>query len=511
MAGPALTPQEELNVLELIELEDLDANDVKKLVGQIQSAKLGVESPLEAGIIAAGSRAVRTGEGLLAIALDLADPSRDLGDIIRGKARAREELLEPIREGFPKSTLAGDIGPTMAVPGTQIRTAATAGAAIGGTDVANDPLVGAGVGALGGGTGQFLFKLGGRALSPFAGPSTLSQTAKDIANRLGFKFSLAKKVKGRALELIEAASRRNPIGQGPTEILDFLNQRALNKSVLKSIGVRAERITEPLLSAARKRLNHRFETIASSVRNVGDDSVDLALDLIGQLESRLTQEGADQLPASQRATAQRLVDDALDALGNADLNGKTLLTASSRLKARARSLHNSQPDMATFAYDVADALDEVLVLNAPARTRAALTKARQQWASWVHLRSPRIVNIGTGNVNPEAVTSRIQSKFTQQLLEGGRAGDPFFDIARLQLEVGRIVPDSGTASGQALEPGGIIGGFVQRPFAEINTMTDDLTQAILGNRLFPAGGRSTQELGKVGRGLGATLPQPEQQ
>ncbi len=405
---------------------------------------------------------------------------------------AERPSTEALREEFPIATMAGDVLPALTVPGGGIVGGGAAGALI-----SDDPVTGALFGAAGGALGVLGSRVLMRSITPFPRGigSGLSREAKQLARKLGIKVELADRTGSKSLKNATSALRRNPLASGSFDVVDEANQAAFNRAALSTIGVKGDRITDATIEGARKTLSDGFEELGKTVKRVEvNDAFGAALDDLLD-EARLS------LSADSFSVVERNINKVLDTVGRAP-DGRALTNLSSALGKRAVRLSKSgglTTDAGDMLFDLKNIVDDLFEANAGGAAKRKLTDLRAAWANLRILRERNVV-VG-GNVDPGRVRSVLQAKDPDAYRLGGKEDNPLFQMARLHEEVRELIPNSGTPTGQAFEPGNLLTSIPQREAAKL--LNSPVFKFLASNNLLPPGvqdalSRAASRAGTVG-------------
>lgn len=384
---------------------------------------------------------------------------------------------EALREEFPIATnIVGDTLPSLAVPGGPVLGGAIAGAAL-----SEDEVTGAVFGAVGGALGA----MGSRILMGTVTPlprgigSGLSKESKKIAKELGVTLDLGDLTGNKAVKNAITAIKRNPLASGPFDVIDAANAKAFNTAALKSIGVKGDKLTAPVLEGARKTLSEGFEALGKRVKKVevSDDFLDNLAGVVD--EARLS------LDDNAFSVVKSNVDTVLNTVGGVK-DGRALSSLSSSLGKRAMKL--SKPGSNNTAagdalFELKELVDDLFEENAGPQARRQLTELRKQWSNLRTLRARNVVI--DGDLQLPSLRSTLQTKDPDALLLGGKQDNELFKMARLQESVRELVGNSGTPTGQAFDPGNILTSLPQRAYAKV--LNDPVIKLMARNNLLPKG------------------------
>jgi hypothetical protein len=427
------------------EVQERIRNALYKLVRNKQVRE--ETSPGKAFLVGAANKviSVAEGAGMLYDRFGLGGPDSRVGDVARENRAAREERMEPLREARPFSYGAGNIAPSLAIPGggaTRIAPRlAGAAAAAGGEEYVEsggDPTraaVAAGAGVL----GNEVARLGGRlAFGPPSNPNTLTSAHREQLNKakeLGYRHTPATIAQDPRLHQFEAAASRDPFMSGPfIEKVDQPNQEVANRMAREAIGLEgSDKITDDILQERHATLGSEFERVVG--KNQSFPITDSYYQALDQIEGKLS-EGV-RLDSSSASTAL----DRLRAKGEQQyMTVADYQQTVSDLASLARS--TTDPATERVLYAARDALD--YEFDKTFGDLPGLVEAR---AKWRNLRDmERSKAISSGDFRPTV--------FYNYRRRGGKhvkPGTPLNDLA-ITANYGRNpVPNSGTPTGQAVQ------------------------------------------------------------
>jgi len=404
-------------------------------------------SPGQAFLVGAANKvaALAEGTGMLYDRFGLGGPDSQIGDIARESRAAREARMEPLREARPLSYGAGNIAPSLAIPGGGAARIAPrlagAAAAAGGEEYVEsggDPAraaAAAGAGVL----GNEAARLGGRlAFGPPSTPEIMTPAHREQlrkARDLGYRHTPATIALDPQLQQFEAAASRDPFMSGPfTERIDRPNQEVSNRIARRAIGLEgSDKITDDILAERHATLGNEFERIVGKTQSFPiTSSYYQALD---QIERRLS-EGI-RLDSSSASTAL----DRLRAKGEQQyMTVSDYQQTVSDLASLARG--TTDPATERVLYAARDALD--YEFNKAFGDLPELVEARTRWRNLRDIERSKAIS--AGDFRPTV--------FYNYRRRGGKhvvPGTPINDLS-IAANYGRNpVPNSGTPTGQAVQ------------------------------------------------------------
>lgn len=440
----------------------LRKQEIRKNIGPGEAVAAGVAnkaaSLVEGGVMALGKAgAAASGEP---------SPSVEWAEEERQK---RQEAVAPLAEARPFAYGAGEIMPSMAIPGGAapgfFKRAAGAAAAAGGErfvesggDV-DEALIAGGLGAAGNELGRLMSRAVVGRPTPQSARTPAHKAELERAERLGYEFTPATTVGDPHLEQVEAALGRDPLTSGPFIEIGQKNQNKANEIARRSVGLEgADKLTDDVLDERHATLGASFEKIVG-----GDKSFPITDDYYTGLEAvrDSVQEGLTSAPKK----VKRVIDKLEERGKNQFMTVKEYQQLASDLAGLARS--SKDPALTRALYKARDALDyefEKEFGNLP-----GLREARQHWRALKDME--RAKAISGGDFRPAV--------FYNYLRRGGKSVKPGPEINELAMagHYGRnSVANSGTPTGASLQsvlsPSGItravLGNTVSRGYLKTN-------------------------------------------
>lgn len=440
-------------------------------------ARIAVPQGLEAGLIGMGEG----GQLAASRATGGAVPSPDL------------TATDPLRPEFGTEMAIGRGAVGLAAPGagSTLSGALGAGAAIGAL-TADDPAMGALVGGAFAPIGNVAARAVGKAISPFRSATGFSERALKLSKRHKIPLTPGQRTGSARMRNLETVTQRTSITTNALDDFDAAQRAAVNRTALKSIGRRGDKITDNILESKRQELSNGFEKIGKSVK-----SVQVTDDFLDEL-ARITDEANDTLTADSLALYNRNLDKLLDRLGSRP-GGRFLMEQATKLDRTAGALAKRGDGAGDLLFDVKEAVDDLFEKNAGRFARARLTKLRKEWRSLSTLRSTNVVK--GQSVSPGRVRQVIQRKDADGFRLGGKDGDPLYDIARLQEDIEDLIANSGTPTGEMLSAGNLTGAPMRA--AAALAVEDPIVGAALANNVMNAARQ--QSLQAVGSRTAATI------
>lgn len=444
-------------------------------------ARVAVPEPVEAGLITAGERS------------DLAASRATLGALDRPDLT----LTAPLREQFPIATAVGDVAPGMAALFTgQTPTGAMAvGSGIGAL-TGDDPAIDAPAGAVGALAGNVAMRFAGKMISPFRSAAGRPDRAIKLAKRHKIPLRPGQRSGSKSFRKLEQTTQRTSLTTNELDDFDVMQEAAVNRAALRSIGRRGSKITDELIDSKRVELSDGFENLGKSIKQVEVD--DAFLDQLIAIQS----EAQSELTADSLELLNRNIDNLLDRLGNRP-SGIFLMESATDLDRVATRLARRGDGAGDLLFDVKEAVDDLFeknVRNLSTRSQNKLATLRREWRSLRYLRESNVVRGQT--IHPERLRQAIKRKDPDGFRLGRKDGDPLYDIARLSEDIADIVPESGTPTGEALSIQNVAASPM-RTIAPIAVEDPVIGRALANNLLNAARQKSLRALGaRGGAGVG---------
>lgn len=357
----------------------------------------------------------------------------------REKAEQAEisRLATPVKREFPKSSFAGEMLPSFAVPGGKVAQITAGG--IQGALQGDTPMERVGLAALGAGA-SYAGQKAGEAISNRVVPS--------IQNALGSSLGNARQTLTESGVPLTFGQRGSPIGKFVDVLkstllrrqpLEGAQLRAMNRLAAEAIGENADDLSKPVLNAAWSRIGQVYEDVAENVGTIAIGADDAAR--LAQIDDMMK-----IVPEPSKVTgALSMVEDLLT---NPEKNftGAAYNAVRQRLGRISGQLWNSGSGLEAEVVDeVIDTLDDALAKSAP-EAGEALAKARPQWKFLIALRRGGAVD-DAGNINPRSMAQameRVYKGFDVGVMPSGAAGK-FGKTLDALNQVVRPFKSSGTA------------------------------------------------------------------
>lgn len=236
-----------------------------------------------------------------------------------------------------------------------------------------------------------------RALTPFQGiQGALTQQADEVA-AAGVPLTAGQKTGNQRLQRIEDWA-------GVTDEVAGKQRTAINKKVLRSIGVEGDEVTEGALQQARKKIGSKMDEL------VGQTRVTLGDDFARTLDEVETQH-LRRLPSDQRPPLASYIDDMREVMAGG-VEPDRYMAIASGLRRAARNARDA--DVAAGLHRIMDALDDAVEASVGSQVRNQWKQARQQYRNLLQVEQ-QFKNTSAGDV----ISGNIG---LQQAKKAGRAG-----------------------------------------------------------------------------------------
>ena len=339
--------------------------------------------------------------------------------------------------------LAGAIG-AVANP-TTFTGAATLGAAQGALaplPTGQNRLGSAALGAASGIAGQGISRVASGATDAIT--SRLEQTASSAVKALqdaGVPLDAAQRSGSIMLQRAKAMLWDNPLTANAQADFHDMQQKAVNKAFLSTIGANANQATPEVMNAARSRLENTYDTLATKL-TIPYDSVEEPLNHVLN-QARLT------LNDQQFGVVQRNVDDVLNKAvqNNGVINGEQFQNLKGTLD---RLSGSGDQQVGEFARDIRSSLNDGLMQSAVASGNAEdaqlLKQTNQQWRNMRTIEGA-IDKDSSKDISPARVANIMGQKANRAVSIYGRGDTSLADLANAANELlPNRVPNSGTIS-----------------------------------------------------------------
>lgn len=306
---------------------------------------------------------------------------------------------------------------------------------------------------------------------------TLSPHVKALYEKAvaaGIPVNVAQLSDSKFLKVLASQLERLPL-TGAAEARDA-QQQGFNRAVSRTMGEDANRITQDVYAAARKRIGQQFEALTA--RNTLNVNNTLMTRLAGVVDD------ANKFASEDSARAVRnLVDEMLQKVdGNGALPGRAYQSMDSLMG----TLMKGGGEKAHYLGQVRNALREAMDGNISVVDKDAWQLARDQWRALKTVRDLAAKD-PSGNIAPGQLVGRVgASGAGKEAMASGSAGE-LGDLAMIAKQFVRDpVPDSGTSQRLLAQSllGGAVGGGAYAAGADPGTAASAAAGSIVGGRLL---------------------------
>lgn len=274
--------------------------------------------------------------------------------------------------------------------------------------------------------------------------AALTQAQKAILDRgkaMGFRTTPGQETGSRSLQQMEARLESNPFTSGTFNEIKATNQKVLNQSAAKAIGVDAVELSNPVLAQAQRQISAVYTKVASpNVQKLDQMYVMNGIDLIDSAAEGLT---------TQPFKTNILVKQLQELANKGEATGNQLTTLSSKIGKRAKNemtTANGDRELGNALFQIKEIVDDQLAAGLSAADQAAFQTARANYRNLMTLRSnPGVVNPSSGNVSGLNLASALTRKDPRGFMEGSNTS-PMYEAARFAQAFRPIIGDSGTAT-----------------------------------------------------------------
>jgi hypothetical protein len=365
-------------------------------------------------------------------------------------------------------------------------------------------LGGAAAGAAGQGLAKGVSAVGSMVLEPAA------NKAVEALQAAGVPLDAAQRTGSILLQRAKAMLSDNPLTAGAQRDFQDMQQKAVNRAFLSTIGETANAATPDVMGRAMTRMGKTYDAIADRV-NVPYDNIEAPLSDIMN-NARLT------LNDTQFSTIQRNADDILQkaSQNNGVING---LQFQNIKKTLDRLSSSGDSDVAEVARDMRQSLHDGLLQTAVQSGNTAdatlLKQTNQQWRNMRTIESA-IDKQGSGDISPARLANVMGQKANRSVSIYGKGDTTLSDLAQsANALLPNKTPNSGTPSrliAQATLP--LVGaGLGAAKGGDWQTAAEGATLGVALPKLLQMGLNSQATLGKGAMAalgsLGAKTKLPE--
>lgn len=354
------------------------------------------------------------------------------GALLTGGAGASTKAGTAIGNSLRTGNLAARIG-----KGALAGAASGAAYGAGGADD-GQKLAGAGTGAMvGGAVGAAIPAVSGlygavkNTVFPKASESII-ESAK-LAEKHGIPLSLDQISNSKARKYLADTSSRIPFSGGPAFV--ETQQKALNRAVLKTVGVDADMVNPQVTQTAYDTIGKKFDDVLAG-KLVSVSSGDRAA------FGKIIDNARKSLAADKVKAIKANIDEVLGNIGpNGMITGEKIGDLRSTLTARLRK---ADPGVKQYLSDVVDHIVDISTKGTPG-AKEALREARYQWKNLKTI-EPLLAKATDGNISPALLKGAVSksTSYGAKNMATGNAGD-LGELARVGDLIKKKIGDSGTA------------------------------------------------------------------
>ena len=259
---------------------------------------------------------------------------------------------------------------------------------------------------------------------------------------------------------------------------------AFNRSIAKTIGEEADKLTPEVMDAAKKRLGSNYERI-------GSQSIIKADDALGADLNRIVSDASTVLAPNERSVVHNQVSNILDKIkGAGEIDGKTYQALIKTGSPLDRATKSGYTNVKYYAGQVKQALIDALGRSVSPELKEELAKTNAQYKAMKTI-EPLVEKSTTGDISPALLMGATRKSYDNMAYGGG--GD-LADLSRIGQRFLKEPPNSGTASrlsaAKLLGIGGLSGAEIALAFhdpvmaAKIAALA---TTGAIGKGIFNAG------------------------
>lgn len=281
----------------------------------------------------------------------------------------------------------------------------------------------------------------------------LAQLARD---KFGIPIGPGQMSDNQMIRFADSVVNKMPLSGGTAS--NAAQQTAFNRAIASTFGENADHITADVMAAARQRLGNDFDAVARRVTNIPYD-----LPFENAL-TRIESDAGSVLQSSEFGPLKRQLDELVNkfAQGNG-ITGEVYQALTRKGTPLDRLMSSDNPNIAYYAGQMRDALDDVLARNAPQDAQELLTRARTQYKALKTV-EPLVEKAATGDISPALLNGRVNANYSGTAYGGG--GD-LKELAQIGQRFLKAPPSSGTSERLAVMelgkklagPAGIAGGI----------------------------------------------------
>jgi hypothetical protein len=389
---------------------------------QFDLGKLAGQAALTAPMLSNGAGMVRAGAGALSAATEEAAPLVSKG--IQGISNFLSGTAGAGSSGVPGAVIRGASRATAGTVGGAAYNALT------GAPVGEGGAVGAAINAGGGVVGD-VAKGAAKSIAPLLDPETRALVQK--AENFGIQLRGPQISNSPFVQYADSTLRGLPaMGYGAT---DAAVHGQFNKAVAAQIGESATKITPDVMQAAKTRLGATYDAIVPSLAIKPDDSF---IERLGSIES----EASQTLPDSEQKPISTQINNILNGFKDGqEMPGDYAHNLIKKGSPLDRVMKSSDPNVAHYAGQIREALNDAMQANAPPEIAQQLAQTNAQYKAMKTI-EPLVEKSTTGDVSPALLMQQVRKSYGGMAYNGG--GD-MGDLARIGQRFLKEPGNSGTA------------------------------------------------------------------
>jgi hypothetical protein len=283
--------------------------------------------------------------------------------------------------------------------------------------------------------------LGAVGPDPSAGLTAAQRAILARGKEMGFRTTPGQETGSRSLQQMEARMESNPFTSGPFNTIKAENQRILNRSTARSIGINADELSNPQLAEAQRQISNVYQRVATpDVKKLDGNTIQTGVEIIDKAFEGLTTQ-----PFKSNIFVKQLQDLAI----KGEASGNQLQTLSSKIGKRAKNEMTTamgDRELGSALFQIKEIVDDALAQGLSSQEQLLFQTARTNYRNLMTIRSNQgVINPSTGNVSGLNLASALTRKDPQGFVFGANQ-TPMYEAARFAQAFRPIVGDSGTAT-----------------------------------------------------------------
>lgn len=211
---------------------------------------------------------------------------------------------------------------------------------------------------------------------------------------------------------------------------------AFNRSIARTIGEDAEKLTPDVMDSARKRLSANYERIGSQSTIKADDA--LGVDF-----NRIAADASSVLAPSESSIVHKQIGNVLDKIkGSGEIDGKTYQALIKTGSPLDRATKSNDTNVKHYAGQIKEALISALGRSVSPELKGELSRTNSQWKAMKTI-EPLVEKSTTGDISPALLMGATRNSYDNMAYGGGGA---LADLSRIGQRFLKEPPNSGTAS-----------------------------------------------------------------